>query len=63
LRGDYWQAVVAEHAIMSHVASFLNYSPKILWKNYVVVKEKWYMAGALVELNQATSSQIDKFLV
>jgi hypothetical protein len=48
---------------MSHVASLSNYFPKILWKNYVVVKEKWHMAGALVGLNQATSSQIDKFLV
>jgi hypothetical protein len=54
LRGDYWQAFIAEHAIMLHVASFLKYLPKILWKNHVFVKEKWYKAGALVELNQAT---------
>jgi len=41
----------AEHAIILHVASFLKYLPKILWKNYVVVKEKWHKAGAPAGLN------------
>jgi hypothetical protein len=39
---------------MGHVASFLKYLPKVLWKNYVVVKEKWHKAVVLVELNQVT---------